>query len=138
DQPPEDVVRQGDVLAWATPDRQVRTAICTATGFVPERAITVLRCGPELDPGYVALTLAAGRNAVHTTGSTFSTLRVLDLSLPRISMQSQRQVAGYAQTAREIAHVARTVADAAAKFEQALSDAAGSGVVGFAIEDGDR
>jgi tRNA1(Val) A37 N6-methylase TrmN6 len=137
DQPPEDVVRQGDVLVWATPDRQVRTAICTATGFVPERAITVLRCGPDLDPGYLALALPAGRNAVHTTGSTIPTLRVLDLSLPRIPMQCQQQIAGYAQTALEIARVARTVADTAAKFEQALSDAAGSGLVGFAIEGDD-
>jgi SAM-dependent methyltransferase len=135
DQPPEDVVRQGDVLVWATPDRKVRTAICTATGFAPERAITVLRCGPNLEPGYVALALAAGRNAVHTTGSTIPTLRVLDLSLPLIPMQLQRQIAGYSQTAHEIAHFARTVAEAAAKFEQALSDAAGSGVVGFKIEE---
>jgi SAM-dependent methyltransferase len=137
DQPPEDVVRQGDVLVWATPDRQVRTAICTATSFVPERAITVLRCGANLDPGYAALTLATGRNAVHTTGSTIPKLRVLDLSLPLIPMQRQRQIAGYAQTAHEIAHVARTLVEAAAKFEQALSDAAGSGKVGFAIEDDD-
>jgi hypothetical protein len=91
----------------------------------------------NLDPGYIALALAAGRNAVHTTGSTIPTLPVLDLSLPLIPMQRQQEIAGYAKTAHEIAHVARTVEDAAATFEQALSDAAGSGLVRFAIEDDD-
>jgi SAM-dependent methyltransferase len=138
DEPPEDVVRQGDVVVWATTDRRVRTAISTATGLVPEGAITILRCGPELDPGYVALALAGARNAVHTTGSTSPTLRILELSLPLIPIERQHQIAEYRRAVRELAESARKVADAADIFEQALSDAAGSGLVGFAAESGDQ
>jgi hypothetical protein len=138
DQPPEDAVRQGDVLVWATTDRQVRTAISTATGLVPKSGITILRCGPALDPGYVALALAAGRNAVHATGSTTPKLQVLELSLPLIPIDRQRQIAEYTTAMRELADAARHVVQAADVFEQALSDAAGSGKVVFAVEDNDQ
>jgi SAM-dependent methyltransferase len=138
DEPPEDVVRQGDVLVWATTDRHVRTAICTAAGFVPTSFITILRCGPKLDPGYVALALAARRNDVHTTGSTMPKLRVPELSLPLISIEGQRQIAEYRRAGRELADAARNVADAVEVFEQRLSDTAGSGLVGFAVENNDQ
>ena len=138
DQPPEGAVREGDVLVWATPDRRVRSAICTVTGLVPKNGITILRCGPELDPGYVALALAAGRNAVHTTGSTIPTLQVLELSLPLIPIESQRQIAEHTRTVRELADAAHQIARAADVFEQALSDAVGSGLVGFAGGDDDQ
>lgn len=138
DQSPEDAVRQGDVLVWATTDRRVRTAISSATGLVPESAISILRCGPELDPGYVALAVAARRNAVHTTGSNVPKLRILELSLPRIPMERQRQIAKYMRTMRELADAARHVVHAADELEQALSDAVGSGKVAFAVEDNDQ
>jgi SAM-dependent methyltransferase len=135
DQPPEDAVRQGDVLVWATTDRQVRTAISTATGLVPRSGIAILRCGPELDPGYVALALAARRNAVHATGSTTPKLHVLELSLPLIPIRSQRQIAEYTTGIRKLADAARHVVQTADAFEQTLSDAAGSGKVVFANKD---
>jgi hypothetical protein len=146
DQLPEDAVRQGDVLVWATTDdgqvrtadrqdRRVRTAISTASGFVPKSPITILRCGPKLDSGYIALALAASRNAMHTTGSTNPKLRVLELSLPLIPIERQRQIAEYTRMVRELADAARKVAQAADAFEQALSDAAGSGKVVFAMAD---
>jgi hypothetical protein len=131
-------VREGDVLVWAASDRRVRSAICTVNGLVPESAITILPWGPKFDPGYVVLALAAGRNAVHTTGSTVPTLRVLELALPLIPIEWQRQIAEHTRAVRELADAARKVAHAADVFEQALSDAVGSGLVGFPGEDTDQ
>ncbi|WP_133054457.1 N-6 DNA methylase [Mycolicibacter algericus] len=132
-------VRHGDVLVWVTPDRQIRATVCTVSGLAPSGSITALRCNPEeLDPVYLALTLAAGHNAMHITGSNLPGLRGLDLSFPLISIDRQRQLAHYAQTAQQVMTAARNVAAAAEAFQQALADAAGSGSVAIATEAGDQ
>lgn len=135
---PASAVREGDVLVWASSDRQIRAVKCTTSGVVPSSMITVLRCGPELDPDYVALAIAAGVNAVHATGSTIPTLRSLDLTLPLVSTHRQREIADLVRTARELAQAARRIVNAADAFEQALADAVGSGAVAIDMDTGDR
>lgn len=128
------LVEPGDVLVWATPDRQVRATVSTVGGFVPSHEITVLRCDPEkLNPYYLALSLAAGRNSVHITASNTPGLRPLDLSFPLIPMEQQIQLANHAQAVYRLQAAAQTVASAAAAYWQALADATGSGSVGTSI-----
>ncbi len=125
-------VRRGDVLVWATPERQIRATVCTAAGLVHSPAITVLRCEPDkLDPHYLALTVATGRNAIQVSGTAIPTVRALDLAFPAIRPDQQRQFAHYAQTTHHIMAAAHHVAGAAAALHQALADAAGSGSVGI-------
>lgn len=125
------LVQPGDVLVWATPDRQVRATVSTAGGFLPSHEITVLRCDPQkLNPHYLALSLAAGRNGIHITASTLPGLRPLDLSFPLVPMDQQNQLASYAEAAIAIRAAAQSVASAAEALWQALADAAGSGSVG--------
>ncbi|WBP94037.1 hypothetical protein O6072_20245 [Mycolicibacterium neoaurum] len=89
----ESAVINGDVLVWATDDLEVHAVVSPVTSRAVSNAITVLRCGPDLDPSYLALVLCASRNAIYTTGSSTPTLRVLDLLLPVISITEQRQIA---------------------------------------------
>lgn len=125
------LVELGDVLVWATPDRQVRATVSTAGGFAPSHEITVLRCDPEkLNPHYLALSLASGRNSIHVTASNLPGLRPLDLSFPLIPMEQQNQLANYAQAAYRLRAAAQAVASAAEAFWQTLADATGSGSVG--------
>jgi hypothetical protein len=127
----QQVVQPGDVLVWATPDRQIRATVSTAGGFLPSHEVTVLRCDPQkLNPHYVALSVATGRNGIHVTASTLPGLRALDLSFPLIPIDQQNQLASYAQAANHLRAAAQTVASAAEALWQALADATGSGSVG--------
>ena len=132
-----DTVQAGDVLVWATPERQIRATVSTLGGMLPSSELTVLRCDPDaLDPHYLALTLATGRNAVQITGTATPTVRAYDLSFPMIPLDQQRQFAHYTQAAQQMTAAAHHLADAATALRQALADAAGSGAVG--ITDSDR
>lgn len=130
-------VAVGDVLIWATFDRQIRTTVSTISGPVPVGSLTIIRCTPvDLDPAYLALTLAAGRNAIHITGSTLPGLRISELTFPLVSLQEQRQIAAQTDAAKRILHFSRAFAAAVETFHQALADAAGSGSVGIAGKPG--
>jgi SAM-dependent methyltransferase len=130
-------VRKGDVLVWATTDRQVRATVSTASGRIPSGVITVLRCNPMVfDPHFLALTLSTGRNSIHAVGTTVPGLRALELSFPQMELKEQHQFAGYLKAAQHILTAARGVAAAADALRQALADAAGSGSVGISEEQG--
>lgn len=132
-----DTVQAGDVLVWATPERQIRATVSALGGMRPSPEITVLRCDPDaLDPRYLALTLATGRNAIQVTGTATPTVRADDLSFPMIPPDQQRQFAHYTQAAQQMTAAAHHLADATTALRQALADAAGSGAVG--ITDNDR
>ncbi len=132
-----DTVQAGDVLVWANPERQIRATVSTLGGMRTCPEITVLRCDPDaLDPHYLALTLATGRNAIQVTGKATPTVRAYDLSFPMIPPDQQRQFAHYTQAAQHMTAAAHHLADAATALRQALADAAGSGAVG--ITDNDR
>ncbi len=123
-------VAVGDVLVWATGDRQIRATVSTVAGPVPTSSITVIRCTPaELDPHYLALVIAAGHNAVHITGSTLPGLRWSELSFPLVPMIHQSEIASYSDAARRLLTASQAVAAAVEEFHQALADAAGSGSV---------
>ena len=124
------VVAVGDVLVWATFDRQIRTAVCTVAGPVPTSSVTVIRCTPgAIDPHYLALVLASGGNAVHITGSTIPSVRWSELSFPLVSIQHQSEIASYSDAAKRLLTASQAVASAVEEFHQALADAAGSGAV---------
>jgi len=124
-------VRRGDVLVWVTPDRQIRATVSTVSSLVPTGSITALRCDPAvLNPHYLALALATGRNSIHATATTIPGLRALDLSFPLLPIHEQNKLASYAQAAEQIRCGARQLAAAAEALLQALSDATGSGAVG--------
>lgn len=127
------LVHPGDVLVWVTSDRQIRSTVCTVSGHIPWSHITVLRCSSVLDPDYLALVVATGANAIHATGSNIPMLRGLELSFPFIPIDQQRQIAHYAQAARNVRKAAQDVVTAADELRQALADAAGSGSVGIAV-----
>ncbi len=131
-----DGIRPGDVLVWAGADRQVRTAVSTAGGVMPASPITVLRCNWGLDPDYLAIVLATRRNAMYATGSALPTVRTLELELPLIRLEQQRQISEYALAGRKLAQAASEVVNAVAAFEDALADAVGSGGVGLKHTDG--
>lgn len=123
-------LQAGDVLVWVTPDREIRTTVCTVSGVAPSGSITALRCHREaLDPHYLAQVLSAGHNTIHIIASNINGLRSMELSFPLISIDQQRQVACYAEAAVRIMTDAHDVAAAAAAFQRALADAAGSGSV---------
>ena len=131
-----EIVRPGDVLVWATPDRQIRATVSTVGGLPAAAYPAVLRCDPDkLDPHYLALTLATGRNAIQVSGTATPTVRALDLAFPAIPPDQQRQFAHHAQAAQQMMVAARHIAEAAAALRQALADAAGSGSVGITEND---
>lgn len=127
----DDALRPGDVLVWATADRQVRTAVSTIGGVVPSHPIAVLRCSRDLEPHYLAVALAAKRNAVYATGSTIPTIRMLELEFPLIPLEQQRQIADYVRAVRGWAQAGKALHGAVAALEDVLADAVGSGVVGI-------
>lgn len=130
------LVRPGDVLVWATPDRQIHATVSTVSSRVPTGSITALRCDPDvINPHYLALALAAGRNSIHATATTIPGLRALDLSFPLIPIHEQTKLASYAQAAEQIRCAATQLATASEGLLQALSDAVGSGVVGITTSD---
>lgn len=126
---PDTTLRAGDVLVWATSDREVRAVVCPRTGGTATSAITVLRCGAELDPTYLALVLSAGRNAIHTTGSTTPVVRAMDLLLPLVPITKQQQIAKYVDTAGLLNSLAKIITDMAGTYVDYLADALGSGAV---------
>lgn len=122
-------LRAGDVLVWATSDHEVRAVVCPRTGGTTINAITALRCGPGLDPTYLALVLSAGRNAIHTTGSTTPVVRAMDLLLPLVPLEKQQQIAKYTNTAGQLSSLAQSISTMAGIYVEQLADALGSGAV---------
>lgn len=126
---PESTLRAGDVLVWATSDHEVRAVVCPRTGGTATSAITVLRCGAELHPTYLALVLSAGRNAIYTTGSTTPVVRALDLLLPLVPIAKQHQIADYVNKAGRLSSLAQSISNMAGHYVDHLADALGSGAV---------
>jgi hypothetical protein len=122
-------VRAGDVLVWATSDHEVRAVVCPVSGGTASSVVTVLRCGAELNAGYLALVLSAGRNAIHTTGSTTAMIRALDLQLPLVPLAKQQQIAEYVATAGSLSALAQSISAVADIYVGQLADALGSGAV---------
>lgn len=126
---PDATLRAGDVLVWATSDHEVRAVVCPRTGGTATNAITVLRCGSALDPTYLALVLSAGRNAIHTTGSTTPIVRAMDLLLPLVPIAKQQQIAEYVNKAGQLSALAQSISNVADIYVDRLADALGSGAV---------
>lgn len=126
---PDATLRAGDVLVWATSDHEVRAVVCPCTGGTATSAITVLRCSPDLNPTYLALVLSAGRNAIHTTGSTTPMVRAMDLLLPLVPITKQQQIAEYVNKAGQLSSLAQSIASMADIYVDRLADALGSGAV---------
>lgn len=130
------LVCPGDVLVWASKDRQIRATVCTVGGRAPSPSLAVLRCNPEeLDPHYLALALSAGTNTVHLAGSAIPRVRAADLSFGLMPVSQQRELAHGAQSAQHLLAAAEALAAATTAFRQALSDAVGSGLVGIASQE---
>lgn len=90
--------------------------------------LTVLRCGPELDPDYLALVLTAGRNNVYTTGSTTAALRALDLLLPVIPITDQRRIVEHIRSVETTASLTQMIALLIEQgYVKQIADALGSG-----------
>jgi len=126
----EGTTQLGDVLVWVSSERTIDSTVCTVAGLRPVPSIAVLRTS-TFNPQFLAMVLQSRRNAVRATGKTGPALRVLELEIPHISRSHQNLLVAALESASEYSNAARTLASAVNAWQQAATDAMGSGMTTF-------